>query len=50
MPKNAHVGYTRVNQKQLDNYVKGRSFTVKPVEHADESNTVVKLHFKAKKN
>ena len=50
MPKNAHVGYTRVSKKQLDNYLKGKSFTVKPSDHEDESNTVVKLHYKAKKN
>ena len=50
MPKKEHVGYTRVSKKQLDNYVKGKSFTVKPVDHNDESNTVVKLHYKAKKN
>jgi len=34
----------------LQNYVKGKSFNVKPVDHDDESNTVVKLHFKSKKN
>ena len=50
MPKKEHVGYTRLSKKQLDNYVKGKSFTVKPVDHDDEDNTVVKLHFKAKKN
>ena len=50
MPKNTHVGYTRVSKKQLDNYLKGKSFTVKPSDHEDESNTVVKLHYKAKKN
>ena len=50
MPKKAHVGYTRLSKKQLDNYVKGKSFTVKPSDHDDESNTIVKLHYKAKKN
>jgi hypothetical protein len=50
MPKKEHVGYTRLSKKQLDNYAKGKSFTIKPVDHNDESNTVVKLHFKAKKN
>jgi len=50
MPKKEHVGYTRLSKKQLDNYAKGKSFTVKPVDHENESNTVVKLHFKAKKN
>ena len=48
MPKKEHVGYTRLSKKQLDNYVKGKSFTVKPVDHENEDNTVVKLHFKAK--
>ncbi len=50
MPKKEHVGYTRLSKKQLDNYTKGKSFTVKPVDHENEDNTVVKLHFKAKKN
>ena len=50
MPKKEHVGYTRLSKKQLDNYVKGKSFTVKPSDNDDESNTVVKLHYKAKKN
>ena len=51
MPKNAqHIAYTRLSKKQLDNYAKGKSFTVKPVDHENEDNTVVKLHFKAKKN
>ncbi len=36
-------------KKHLDNYIKGKSFTVKPVDHKNEDNTVVKLHFKAKK-
>ena len=50
MPKKEHVGYTRLSKKQLNNYLKGKSFVVKPSDHDDESNTVVKLHFKAKKN
>ena len=50
MPKKEHVGYTRLSKKQLDNYAKGKSFTVKPVDHENEDNTVVKLHFKSKKN
>ena len=37
-------------KKNLDNYLKGKSFTVKPLDQEDESNTVVKLHYKAKKN
>ena len=50
MPKKEHVGYTRLSKKQLDNYAKGKSFNVKPVDHENEDNTVVKLHFKSKKN
>ena len=50
MPKKTHIGYTRLTKKHIDNYLKGKSFTVKPSDHADESNTVVKLHYKAKKN
>ena len=50
MPKKSHVGYTRLSKKHIDNYLKGKSFTIKPSDHDDESNTVVKLHYKAKKN
>ena len=50
MPKKSHIGYTRLSKKNLDNYLKGKSFTVKPLDQEDESNTVVKLHYKAKKN
>jgi hypothetical protein len=50
MPKNTHVGVTRISKKHIDNYLKGKSFTVKPSDHDNESNTIVKLHFKAKKN
>jgi hypothetical protein len=50
MPKKSHVGYTRLSKKHIDNYLKGKSFTVKPSDHDDETNTVVKLHYKAKKN
>ena len=50
MPKKSHIGYTRLSNKNIDNYLKGKSFTVKPSDHEDESNQVVKLHYKAKKN
>ena len=50
MPKKSHIGYTRLSKKNLDNYLKGKSFTVKPSDHENEDNTVVKLHYKAKKN
>ena len=50
MPKKSHIGYTRLSKKNLDNYLKGKSFTVKPLDQEDEDNTVVKLHYKAKKN
>ena len=50
MPKTHMLVIQDYQKKHLDNYAKGKSFTVKPVDHDDESNTVVKLHFKAKKN
>ena len=50
MPKKLHIGYTRLSNKNIDNYLKGKSFTVKPSDHEDETNQVVKLHYKAKKN
>ena len=50
MPKKSHIGYTRLSNKNIDNYLKGKSFTVKPSDHENESNQVVKLHYKAKKN
>jgi hypothetical protein len=50
MPKKSHIGYTRLSKKNFDNYLKGKSFTVKPLDQEDEDNTVVKLHYKAKKN
>ena len=46
----SHIGYTRLSKKHLDNYLKEKSFTVKPSDHNDESNTAVKLHYKTKKN
>ena len=45
MPKKSHIGYTRLSNKNIDNYLKGKSFTVKPSDHDDESNEVVKLHY-----
>jgi hypothetical protein len=44
MPKN-HILVT-----QDYNYLKGKSFTVKPSDQEDEDNTVVKLQYKTKKN
>jgi len=49
MPNKSHIGYTRVSKKNFDNYLKGKSFTVKPSDHENEENQVVKLHYKAKK-
>jgi hypothetical protein len=40
----------KIIKKNLDNYLKGKSFTVKPLDQEDEDNTVVKLQYKAKKN
>ena len=28
--KKSHIGYTRLSNKNIDNYLKGKSFTVKP--------------------
>ena len=50
MPKKSHIGYTRLSKKNLDNYLKGRLITIKPLDQEDEDNTVVKLQYKAKKN
>ena len=49
MSKKSHIGYTRLSKKHIDNYLKGKSFIIKPTDHDDESNTIVKLHYKAKK-
>jgi hypothetical protein len=46
----SHIGYTRLSKKNLDNYLKGKSFTVRPSDQEDEDNTVVKLQYKTKKN
>ena len=48
--KKLHIGYARLNEKSLNNYLKGKSFMIKPVDQEDESNQVVKLQYKAKKN
>jgi hypothetical protein len=48
--KKLHIGYARLNKKSLNNYLKGKSFMIKPVDQEDESNQVVKLQYKAKKN
>jgi len=50
MPKKLHIGYLRLSEKSLDNYLKGKSFMIKPTDQEDESNQVVKLQYKAKKN
>ena len=48
--KKLHIGYARLNEKSLNNYLKGKSFMIKPSDQEDESNQVVKLQYKAKKN
>jgi len=48
--KKLHIGYAKLNEKSLNNYLKGKSFMIKPVDQKDESNQVVKLSYKAKKN
>ena len=45
-----HIAYTRLTDKHIENYLKNRSFTIKPSDHHDESNHVIKLHYKTKKN
>jgi hypothetical protein len=50
MPKKLHIGYARLNEKSLNNFLKGKSFMIKPIDQEDESNQVVKLQYKAKKN
>jgi hypothetical protein len=44
------IGYARLSEKSLNNYLKGKSFMIKPIDQEDESNQVVKLQYKAKKN
>jgi hypothetical protein len=48
--KKLHIGYARLNEKSLNNFLKGKSFMIKPIDQEDESNQVVKLQYKAKKN
>jgi len=38
MPKKFHIGYLRLSEKSLDNYLKGKSFMIKPTDQEDESN------------
>ena len=45
-----HIAYTRLTDKHIENYLKNRSFTIKPSDHHDELNHVIKLHYKTKKN
>jgi len=48
--KKLHIGYARLSEKSLNNYLKGKSFMIKASDQEDESNQVVKLQYKAKKN
>jgi len=48
--KSEHVTYTRLTKNHMNNYLKGKSITIKPSDHNDESNTVVKIHYKTKKS
>jgi hypothetical protein len=50
MNKKLHIGYARLSEKSLNNFLKGKSFMIKPSDQEDEDNTVVKLQYKAKKN
>ncbi len=50
MPKKLHIAHVRLTKKNLDNFMKSKSFTVTPSAQEDEDNTVVKLVYKAKKN
>ena len=49
MPKKLHIAHVRLTKKNLDNFMKSKSFTVTPSAQEDEDNTVVKLIFKAKR-
>ena len=44
-----HIAYTRLTDKHIENYLKNRSFTIKPSDH-DHGDHIIKLHYKAKKN
>ena len=48
--KKLHNGYVKLSEKSLNNYLKGKSFMIKPIDQEDESNQVVKLVYRAKKN
>jgi hypothetical protein len=48
--KKLHIGYAKLNEKSLNNFLKGKSFMIKPSDQDNEDNTVVKLQYKAKKN
>jgi hypothetical protein len=48
--KKLHIGYARLNEKALNNYLKGKSFMIKALDQDNESNQIVKLQYKAKKN
>ena len=37
-----HIAYTRLTDKHIENYLKNRSFTIKPSDHHNESNHVKK--------
>ena len=50
MPKKLHIAHVRLTKKNLDNFMKSKSFTVTPSSQENEDNTVVKLQYKAKKN
>jgi hypothetical protein len=50
MSKKLHIAHVRLTKKNLDNFMKSKSFTVTPSSQDNEDNTVVKLIFKAKKN
>jgi uncharacterized membrane protein YheB (UPF0754 family) len=50
MPKKLHIAHVRLNEKALNNYLKGKSFMIKPSDQDNEDNTVVKLQYKAKKD
>jgi hypothetical protein len=43
MPKKLHIAHVRLTKKNLDNFMKSKSFTVTPSAQEDEDNTVVKL-------
>ena len=49
MPKKLHIAHVRLTKKNLDNFMKSKSFTVTPSSQENEDNTVVKLIFKAKR-